>query len=212
MQNAFPQSEILPEGKSQIELNNGKVIHATKLWRVHGLRLEYELDGGLHDVNLEKIKIIKPNNEVYEIVNYNLHKTSSSVNLEQENVLEPSLLVVSAPAKIKIEPDTSMSALVIHDLDSGAYFYNLGKQDGKKYYDSTGAFIGSMTLYAAPILAVIPPNNPGKNNIHASLYYSNKKYHDGYRKAAHCKKALNVLVGFLTTVAVGLAMAAAAGE
>ena len=213
IQKAVPQSMLLPEGKSQIVLKNGKVIHTVKLWRIHGMLLEYEASGNLHDVYLEKIKIIENNNDEYEIANNNIRKRS-----QPDSMLHTPTTVAAVPdetyapnsTSTNLISDTASSTVAIHNIDSGTYFYELGRTDAKTYYNGTGAFIGGMIPYAAPVVAMIPQKNPGKNNVNASLFYSDKNYRQGFKNAAHGKKALNVLGGFFTSLVIVFALASAA--
>ncbi|HIA11446.1 MAG TPA: hypothetical protein EYN69_05150 [Flavobacteriales bacterium] len=60
----FAQSPDLPREKCTIVKRNDKLIKGVRLWSISKGKLEYELEGSLHDLLIDDITIIKTNDEI----------------------------------------------------------------------------------------------------------------------------------------------------
>jgi hypothetical protein len=183
----------MPQGNSIIYLGSHKQIKNVKLWSLHDVFLEYEKEGSLHDIALDKINKIKCGEDEYGILNEKLIKVDFATNLNTIKNNESEPLIFNADTMSNIDVHALPVVLPKPSID----YYQLGREDAKKYYSGRGAFVWSLITgpYAAPIIAAVPPGGTGKNNPNGTLYYTNYEYHRGFKNAAHGKKAANALAG-----------------
>lgn len=226
---SFSQNTGFPSEKMTIRLISGKEIKDARLWQLYADRLEYEQAGSLHDAMVASIEQIEADEAVYQIdSNMKLQKLPEDLIITNEQDTIRCLIkeIRNDPPRIfyhdrknKVSKHVSLSIVKKYSQHAMEYtaspqpgsvenaadtcdYNKLGRDDAKKYYDGTGAFIGGLfgVFFLGPIIAAIPPQNVSDRNPHADLYYNNNVYRSGYRKAAHTKKAGNALGGMGTAL------------
>ncbi|MBN4062119.1 MAG: hypothetical protein COA57_02855 [Flavobacteriales bacterium] len=61
---SFSQNPDLPSEQCLVVLKNKKLIKKVRLWEINPNKLEYEREGSLHDLPIEKINMIKTDDEI----------------------------------------------------------------------------------------------------------------------------------------------------
>jgi len=192
------QEKGLPEEKCIVYLQNGKQVTNVTLWQLKGNILEYEKGGSLHDLAVEKITSIRCGDLEYEAANDTLVKRTGD-GMAAAGGSQMEMTTTNLQAVLTPESALITSVPLPAEVASPELYYRMGKADGKKYYNGTGAFISGLLtaplIIVPPIIAAVPPSSPGDHNPNESLYYSNENYNLGFKKAAHGKKAVKVLEG-----------------
>jgi hypothetical protein len=174
-------------------LQNGKKLRVDSIWGVHAGRLEYQLDGSLHDLDVTKLSMVQCGHRSYTLSGDTL------------------MLVMVAGANTSLAP----ASLSLLEQDGGMDYRALGKADAKRYYKGGANFavglLTSVTFYVPILVAAVPPAAPKlKNNPNAPLYFSQPEYRKGYKAQAHRKKAGLTIGGMFVGIMFIAALAAAA--
>lgn len=166
-----------------IVVEKGRKIMVDRFWRITEFNLEYENNGSLHDLSIDRIHSIRCGEESFLI------KEGAMIRVEDQ--FKPTLLT-----------DT------ISSFEHDRLMYELGITDARSHYHGGGAFIVSLltspTLIIPPIIAAIPPGS-NRTNPNDKLYDHEPHYKQGYRRKAHEKKAVHVLGGMVLGI-IGLSL------
>ncbi len=182
---------IPPPSDCTVELQSGKKIAVDRFWQLAGDKVEYEIDGSLHDLTTAEIRTIRCSGLAYTIINDTLRPAEVSTSMNASKT-----------------PSTPVMR-----LDGSIDYRAMGKADAKLHYGGEGNFVAGMLtaplLIPPLVIASVPPTPSLKNNPNAHLYYTQPEYRKGYRGVAHGKKA-GLTIGGMTVGLVLFAMIAAA--
>ncbi len=183
----------LAQAECSLLLLSGKKLQVDGIRSIASGRLEYELEGSLHDLTTAEIRTIRCGGVAYAIINDTLRSAAGSTSLDT---------LTTTPAAYVLRPDGKID------------YRTLGKADAKQYYRGEGNFVAGMLtapfLIPPLIIACVPPTPGLKHNPNAALYYTQPEYRKGYRGLAHGKKA-GLTIGGMSLGLVLFAMIAVVG-